>query len=237
MLTWKNSAAAKNAGFFGGGLVLLHTLSPTGMLSAANHTPPFWPYWGPVGPLLPPFGPGFSSAQHFHPKKNIEKFMPCDLKGVIHSTCFKFQCVQFWRWRTWNLDISWYSQMSTKKGALQTYQTLAHNLFELPCTQKGSRFKKLMLSKPPFPPFIIAAMADIIIAICHIQALKKKLCITWKMSPRNKKNPTERQNVVTYIFYRHSHPPCRTPFPFPSDILLKSLLEHLGCIAELWLHL
>lgn len=67
-----------------------------------------------------------------------------------------------------------------KKGALQTYQTLAHNLFELPCTQKGSRFKKLMLSKPPFPPFIIAAMADIIIAICHIQALKKIVALLGK---------------------------------------------------------
>ena len=91
--------------FFEGVWFFLHTLSPTGYASAANHTPPFWPYWGPVGPLLPPFGPGFSSAQHFHPKKNIEKFMPCDLKGGDSFNMFQ---VPMWSCSRWPMKTLTY---------------------------------------------------------------------------------------------------------------------------------
>ena len=84
MLTWKNSATAKkkNMFFLGGVWFFLHTLSPTGMLQQPTKYPTFlailrtrrsfaatlWPW------LL--FGSTFSSQQ-----KDIEKIMPCDLKG------------------------------------------------------------------------------------------------------------------------------------------------------------
>ena len=125
--------------------------------------------------------------------------MPCDLKGVIHSTCFKFHscsCYAMTHEILAYLDIP----RCQKKSASNVSNFGSQSLWAPVCS-KRIRFKKLMLSKPPFPPFIIAAMADIIIAICHIQELKKKLCITWKISPRNKKNPTERQNVFIYIHF------------------------------------
>lgn len=208
MLTWKNSATAKKKKhvFFWGGWFFLHTLSPTGMLQQPTKYPPFWPYWGPVGPLLPPFGPGFSSAQHFHPQEKHRKIHALWPKGrwfIQHvSSSIHVHLIAMTHGNPWH--ILTFPGVNKKRGAS----------FELSGTQKGSHFKKLMLSKPPFPPFIIAAMADIIIAICHIQALKKRLCITWKMSPRNKKNSTERQNVFTYIFYTFQ-PALPNSFPFP----------------------
>ena len=91
MLTWKNSATPeKKHVFFEGVWFFLHTLSPTGYASAANKIPTFLAILRTRRSFAATLWPWLLFGSTFSSKKNIEKVMPCDLKGVIHSTCFKF---------------------------------------------------------------------------------------------------------------------------------------------------
>ena len=139
----------------------------------------------------------------------------------------------------WNLGISWHSQMSKKK-ALQTYQTLAHNLFELPCAQKGSVSRNWCSASLLFHPSSSRPWLTSSLPSVTSKNWKKNFALLGKSHLGTRKTQqNDRMYLHTFstTFSIHSHPPCRTPFPFPSDILLKSLLEHrldallnYGCI-------
>ncbi len=117
---------------------------------------------------------------------------------------------------------------NVQKKSPQKCQTLAHNVFDLPCAQKGS------LSKPPFPPFIIAAMADIIIAIWRVKALKKTLYYLANITSGTKKNI--RMYLHTFSCFYTFPPALPNSFPFPLSYFAHVTSEHVGCIAEFWLH-
>lgn len=218
MIIWhgKTLPLRKKTCFFWGGVVLFAYSFSNRYASAANKIPTFLAILRTRRSFAATLWPWLLFGSTFSSNKNIEKVMPCDLKGVIHSTCFKFQCVHV-------RDDPWKPQ---QKGGASNVSNFGSQSLWAPVYSKRIPFQETDAQQASFSTLHHRGHGWH--HHCHLShpSIEKNRGIAWKMSPRNKKNPTERQNVVTYIFYKHSHPPCRTPFPFPSNILLKSLLEH-----------
>ena len=114
-----------------------------------------------------------------------------------------------------NLDISWHLQMSKKKTKrfkrikLWLTISLSSRVLKKDPVSRNWCSASLLFHPSSSRPWLTSSLPSV-----TSKHWKKKRGITWKMSPRNKKNPTERQNVFTCIFYTFP-PALPNSFPFP----------------------
>ena len=129
-----------------------------------------------------------------------------------------------------------------KKKALQTYQTLAHNLFELPCAQKGSVSRSWCSASLLFHPSSSRPWLTSSLPSVTSKNWKKNFALLGKSHLGTRKTQqNDRTYLYTYIFYYifYTFPPALpNSFPFPLRYFAQVTSgTSAGCIAELWLHL